>query len=74
MVTYGGHKTQKDGDNLPHPYAEELAFFDNELLNEHPNINKIPEAHEVKPLDQTPFTFVNDEKTLLSLCKKLQGS
>ena len=59
-MTYGGHKTQKDGKDLPHPFAEELAFFDAELLNDHLNINKIPEAQEVKPLDQTPFTFVHD--------------
>ena len=57
-MIYGDHKIQKVGNNLPHPYAEELAFFDKELINDHPNINKIPEAQEVKPLDQTPFTFV----------------
>lgn len=74
-MTFGGHKKQKDNENLPHPYAAELDFFDTELLPDHANITNLPaKAQEVRTLEQTPFTFVDNQEALEELSRKLELS
>lgn len=73
LVTLGDHKRQKEQDNLPHPYSEELNFFDNEMVADHANITNIPDsAQVVDTLEATPFTFVETQEQLEALAKKLE--
>ena len=73
LLNFGDYKAQTS-QSLPNPYKAEIEAFDSSI-NTDEGVTKVPsDAQLYKPLEETPFTFVDSEEKLGDLKRKLEAS